>query len=154
MNESPVAPAVNWRDGPAARDPDAETLEIVAREMNLLRVQFVQGIPERLLRIEDAWCSAQHESADGQTLSNLYRLVHNLTGASATLNFAGLSATTRCLEHDLRALVAGAGPLTRDQRVQIDRGLLGLKRVALECAGPAVDGGASPSRNNQAPART
>lgn len=67
------------------------------------------ALPERVLGLEmayESWRLAQQDAS--QALEEFYRLSHNLAGAAALYGFEQVSAPSRALECQLRALMRNA----------------------------------------------
>lgn len=89
----------------------------LARQLYFLREQYSQQLPGKLAQLDAAWFAIQERSA--QSLADLHRLAHSLTGSGATFGFMELSRASRSLEHALQPLLANGLAIDEAQKSQL-----------------------------------
>ena len=93
-----------------ARRPDAATADdprkaIIDQTVNRLALRFFHKLPARIAEIGKLWAFLKSAATDRQTLAELHRKVHSLTGTASTFGFAAVAATARSLERALLHLL-------------------------------------------------
>ncbi len=105
----------------------------IQAQMQVLKDKFVAGLPDRLVRLNQAFAGWQ-QSGDGEQLEAFHRLAHSLTGAGATFGCGEVSQAARELEVYLKAL---AVPGVAQQAADLNHinGLLAAVAKAAQQAG-------------------
>ncbi|HGX93109.1 MAG TPA: hypothetical protein ENK35_07315 [Candidatus Tenderia sp.] len=105
----------------------------IQAQMQVLKDKFVAGLPDRLVRLNQAFAGWQR-SGDGEQLEAFHRLAHSLTGAGATFGCGEVSQAARELEVYLKAL---AVPGVAQQAADLNHinGLLAAVAKAAQQAG-------------------
>lgn len=78
--------------------PDTSDIQM---QLDQLRQDYFNRLPNRLQEIEAYWQQLSRQWQP-ETLNILHRLVHSLTGTSATLHFKAMSETSQRLERQLQ----------------------------------------------------
>lgn len=78
-------------------------------ELQELQEYFAGRLPDRLREIDEAWSRVQASAWSPETLKELHRLVHSLSGAGTTFGFPEVTRTSRDLERFLRSVLDGSG---------------------------------------------
>ncbi len=67
----------------------------IAERIHAMRVEYLAGLPQKALLMQQAWVSWQTSPLATQAADNLYRIAHNLAGSGATFGFKGISGSSR-----------------------------------------------------------
>ena len=105
-----------------ARRPDAATADDprkanIDQTVNRLALRFFHKLPARIAEIGELWAFLKSAATDRQTLAELHRKAHSLTGTASTFGFAAVATTARSLE---RALLHLLGTDAAPDSVQLD----------------------------------
>ena len=92
------------------RRPDAATADDprkanIDQTVNRLALRFFHKLPARIAEIGELWAVLKSAATDRQTLAELHRKVHSLTGTASTFGFAAVAAAARSLERALLHLL-------------------------------------------------
>lgn len=75
--------------------------------LKALSADYAAKLPEKLGQIEQAWERLQQEGWNAESLGDLHRMVHSLSGSGRTFGFTLLSDVARNLELRLKQLAQG-----------------------------------------------
>src|SRR5512139_3282681 len=89
----------------------AEDMAAFNERLAALQQDYVRQLPERLAAIEAAWSGLTQNSWGVETLRELYRTVHGLTGSGPTFGYGEISNAARAFEILLKeAVIASVKP--------------------------------------------
>lgn len=78
--------------------------ESIEAQLAAVKQGFVEQLPTRMRAIVDSQMAWLKNTADSSALEEFHRLVHSLTGSSATFGLSQVSADSRELEQHLKTL--------------------------------------------------
>ena len=85
-----------------ADDPRKATID---QTVNRLALRFFHKLPARIAELGELWAVLKSAATDRQTLAELHRKVHSLTGTASTFGFAAVTDAARSLERALLHLL-------------------------------------------------
>ena len=88
-------------------------------ELDALRDQFVEGLPERLSAIKEEWRNVEAADWSGDALMPLFRAAHRLAGAGATFGFLEVGEEARRLADEVLTYLEGARRKSNDCAARI-----------------------------------
>ena len=97
-------------------------------KLSFLREAYLKKLPERIVEAEKAWHKAMESQWDSEACAAAHRVVHSLTGSSATFGLISLSSKARNLERLLKCVMEGEGFPSEELKAQIREHLEDLKR--------------------------
>ncbi|MDH4284655.1 MAG: diguanylate cyclase, partial [Gallionellaceae bacterium] len=110
---------------------------ILQAALKALSDDYAAKLPEKLGQIEQTWKRLQQEGWNVESLGDLHRMVHSLTGSGKTFGFTLLSDVARNLEMRLKQLVQGQKAPDEEEAKRIEVLLSELRQVSLSRDVPA-----------------
>lgn len=74
-------------------------------KLRVLREKYLHKLPDTISEIEAQWAELTKSQWDMEHIFTLHRLVHNLTGSSATFGLKEVSETARDFDKELITLL-------------------------------------------------
>jgi diguanylate cyclase (GGDEF)-like protein len=100
------------------------------KKLGAMRVGYAKQLPDKIRQIQEHWAKLQTEWNE-ESFATLHRLVHSLTGSSATFGYSQLSAAAGTLEGLLQEMVTkGAAQSLAAHRGEFFQGLEALREAA------------------------
>ena len=91
-----------------------------ARELEELRIAYLQTLPDKSRLIKKAWHSLDFENWDVNQFKSVYRLVHNLAGGAGTYGFLAISSHARMIMAKMQPGISMAAEDIRSVGEMID----------------------------------
>jgi diguanylate cyclase (GGDEF)-like protein len=110
----------------------SQTGPSLEEQLRAIREGFAQDLPRRLQAIESSWLSLTTSGWNTETLGEVHRLVHNLTGAGKTFGFGDISETARAFEVLLKAAKATPDQPGATAMTELETALAGLRTCIQE----------------------
>lgn len=101
---------------------DEQALAAFARQLQVLRVEYVGTLRERLAKIDDLWAEVR-TAWDEELARTLHRQVHSMTGTAGTFGCGELSAQARVAEILLKSVVQQDRPPDGAEYAAIEQAL-------------------------------
>ncbi|MBU2954238.1 response regulator [Marinobacter sp. F3R08] len=91
----------------------------------VLKQQYVQGLPSRLEELRTSWNRLRHVSWSAKVLSFMEQSAHKLAGSGSTFQFPDISESARILEEQLQQLLDKPDPTPAERnRIEVSLGVL------------------------------
>lgn len=86
--------------------------------LKALQAKYLQKLPDKIAEIETTWGELHHHQ-DADTWRTLHRLVHSITGTSATHGYHEVSTIARGIELLIQHIIEQESPLTPKKSTEI-----------------------------------
>lgn len=93
------------------------------KQLAVLKEKYIASLPEKIGKIREFW-ESQRNGQDTSKLDEFHRMVHSLTGSSATLGVMKISEESKILENCISQNLTGGDFFSPSSLAEIER-LLG-----------------------------
>jgi len=84
-----------------------------SRQMEEQRMRYLQSLPDKQAKIEQAWENARLEAWSRASFDKFRTLVHRLAGSAGSYGLVQLGQTVKCLDHLLGTIPPDEPPAER-----------------------------------------
>jgi chemotaxis protein histidine kinase CheA len=104
----------------------------IKQKLQLLRQQYADKLPERVIDIEQKWLALNQSNPETAEYQNLIREFHSLAGSGASYGFANVTTLSREIENILLDSITNKNQHSEEILTQINIKLSALKQAAAQ----------------------
>lgn len=104
----------------------------IGKDLEKLRQDYLDRLPDEMKTLDSPWEGMQNDPENRESLYELYRLFHRLSGSGATFGFPEISKTASLVEETLQGIMGTPGPPADLPRSKVTEGVNTLRAYVVD----------------------